>query len=802
MLDEVNGLRCPQRSRSPVLRQDVFRWRVVSPFAALSILLFIVSACAAASKRPVEYINPMIGASTSADAAGVYHGLGKTFPGAATPFGLVQLSPDTITGGDNGPGYSYHHTTIEGFSFTHMSGIGWYGDLGNFLVMPTVGTLKTSAGKPERPQEGYRSRFSHDTEIARAGYYAVVLSDSGIKVELTAAPHAGMLRFTYPKSDLSRIQIDLARRVGGTSVEQYVKVADSQTIEGWMKCTPEGGGWGNGAGKANYTVYFCCRFSIPLKQYGVWKAEIPDDWKRTLGEVTSDWYQQAVAKAAVMPGYREMQGKHLGFFTEFPTSEGQQVLVKSGISFVSIDGARKNLEQDIADWDFDKVAANASNLWDEAVGRIQIEGGTQEQRTIFYTALYHTMIDPRSVSDVDGKYLAADGKIYTTKDFNYRTIFSGWDVFRSQFPLQTIINPEMVNDEINSLIQLAQLSGTECYPRWEILNAESGCMIGNPAVSVVVDAYIKGIRNYDVQKAYRFCVNTVERFTNEPLGYRPNDISETLEYAYSDWCTGRFAELLDKPEDAAKYYQRSKAYKNIYDADPNVRWFHARKADQSWTQWQGKTVHGQGCIESNPYQQGWFVPHDIGGLIELMGRDYFVEELTQLFEKSPKGFTWNDYYNHPNEPVHHVAFMFPYAGLPWLTQKWTRIICEQAYGMGVDGLCGNEDVGQMSAWYVLAASGLHPVCPGDGIYILTSPVFEKVTFRLSPVYAIGETFSIIVRGNAKENIYIQSIRLNGQALDRLWITHQEIVSGGLLELEMGPQPNKSLGANPGSLLQK
>ncbi|MBI9016851.1 MAG: GH92 family glycosyl hydrolase [Phycisphaerae bacterium] len=765
----------------------------------LSIIALFIFACTypLSASEPVDYIDTIIGASTSGKVARSGHGLGKTFPGTATPFGLVQLSPDTITGGDNGPGYSYHHNTIEGFSFTHMSGIGWYGDLGNFLVMPTTGPLKTACGRTDNPDEGYRSRFSHENEITKAGYYAVTLDDYGIRAELTAAAHAGILRFTYPKSQTSRIQIDLARRVGGTSTQQYIKVIDDHTIQGWMKCPPEGGGWGNGAGKADYTVYFYCEFNIPLKNFGIYSADIPDDWPRKRQDITSQKYRDLVAKAEILPTCREQQGEHLGFFVEFPTTADQQILVKSGISFVSMDGARKNLKHDIPTWDFDETHTQARQLWANAIDRVKIEGASEDQKKIFYTALYHTMIDPRSVSDVDGYYIGADNKKHLSQSFTYRSIFSGWDVFRSQFPLQTIINPELVNDQVNSLIQLAELSEKNYYPRWEMMNAYSGCMLGNPAVSVIVDAYTKGIRNYDINKAYNYSVNSVEKFSNDPKGYTPGSLSKTLEYAYTDWCTGHFAQLLGKKDDAKKYYEKSLSYKKSYD--PSVKWFRTRNADGSWLPWKGKTVHGQGCTESNPFQQGWFVPHDVRGMMDLLGKDYFMQELTSFFDKAPEDFLWNNYYNHPNEPVHHVPFMFNYTDSPWLTQKWTRKICNNAYGTDVQGLCGNEDVGQMSAWYVLAASGLHPVNPGDGQYMITSPLFSKISFRLDKRYAKGKSFTIIARDNSDSNIYIQSIKLNDKKIDRLWITHDEITAGGILEFQMGPQPNKTLGTDPTSL---
>ncbi|WP_245552031.1 GH92 family glycosyl hydrolase [Chitinophaga pinensis] len=748
------------------------------------------------AQQPADYVNPFIGASTSTGAAGIYHGLGKTFPGAATPFGMVQLSPNTITGGDNGSGYSYEHTTIEGFAFTQMSGIGWYGDLGNFLVMPTTGPLQTVAGKPEHPEEGYRSTYAKEEEKASAGYYGVKLTEHNIKAEMTAAPHSGILRFTFPANQQSRIQIDLARRVGGTSVWQEVKVIDDHTIAGYMRCTPDGGGWGNGDGKANYTVYFYAQFSKPLRKSGVWSADIPDDWSRKREDIESDRYQQQIGKAAVLPGVKEKAGKHLGFYTEFATTANEKVLMKAGISFVSIDGAKANLQAEIKGWDFDGVQQHTTALWNQALGKIAIKGGTEEERKVFYSALYHTMIDPRQCADVDGKYMGGDGKVHTDKNFRRRTIFSGWDVFRSQMPLQTIINPAVVNDEINSLVTLADESGNHYLERWEILNAYSGCMIGNPAVSVITDAYAKGIRNFDVQKAYGFAKNTIEKFGNGSKGYSTGglSVSLTLEYAYTEWCLGRLAGLLNKREDAQTYTARGANYRNVFDS--SKAWFRPRNDDGSWQAWpeEGRMRQGYGTIESSPYQQGWFVPQDVPGMITLMGgKEKVLADLTAFFDKAPENMMWNDYYNHANEPVHHVPFLFNYLGTPWLTQKWTRDICARAYHNSVEGLVGNEDVGQMSAWYVLVASGLHPVCPGSNRYEITSPVFDAITLKLDPTYAKGKQFSIVARNNSATNRYIQKAWLNGKPYKYAHIDHADIASGGTLLLEMGATPNKDWG---------
>ena len=751
------------------------------------VVLFILlcSFSPVMGKKPADYVNPFIGAFTTG-------GSGKTIPGATTPFGLVQLSPNTFTGGDNGSGYSYENEFMEGFAFTQMSGIDWYGDLGNFLVIPTNGPLKTFAGRHTSMGRGYRSRYSKVDEIAQTGYYAATLTDYHIRAELTAAPHSGMIRFTFPKDSCSRIQIDLARRVGGTSTLQYVKVVDDHTIAGWMKCVPEGGGWGNGAGKANYTVFFYAQFSKPLKKFGVWSANIPDSQRRKREDIESLRYDSLIAQSTILKACREKEGKHLGFYTEFATEKDEVVLLRTGISFVSPEGAKKNLTSEIKDWEFNKLREKAGELWNVALTKMKVEGGTEDQKGIFYTAMYRTMIDPRNMADVDGNYPGGDGKIHETKSFTKRTIFSGWDVFRSQFPLQTIINPGLVNDMINSLVELADQSGENYLERWEFLNAYSGCMIGNPAVSVIVDAYNKGIRNFDITKAYNFSRNSCEKFGNGDRGHSFN-ISSTLEHSYFEWCLAQFADSLGNKDDAAKYLKRSQSYRNIFD--PTVGWFRPRN-ENGWLPWpkEGRLKQGYGCVESNPYQQGWFVPHDIEGLAGLLGgKEKMVADLNDFIEKAPANLSWNNYYNHSNEPVHHVLFMFNRVGAPWLTQKWVRDVCNRAYHYDPHGLVGDEDVGQMSAWYVLASSGIHPVCPGDNRYEICSPVFDKITFRLDPRYAKGKTFTILTQNNSEKNTYVPSAKLNGKAYNKCWIDHKDIAAGGELELQMGPEPNRSWG---------
>ncbi len=737
--------------------------------------------------RVSDYVNPFIGASTNTEAAGAYHGLGKTFPGATTPFGTAQVSPNTITGGDNGSGYSYEHETIEGFAFTQMSGIGWFGDMGNLLVMPTTGIMHTNSGK-ENGVKGYRSRYDKSSEEARAGYYKVQLSDYNIKVEATATTHCGMLRFVYPKNKQSRIQIDLARRVGGTSTLQAVRVIDEYTISGKMVCTPDGGGWGNGEGNVSYTLYFYAEFSKPLKVFGVWSAKIPEGQDRKREFIESPEFQKLTADASIIHNAKEYEGKHLGFFTEFETDANEEVLFKSGISYVSEAGAEQNLKAEIADWNFDQVREKARSSWDDALSKIKVSGGTDEQKKVFYTSLYHTMIDPRIFTDVDGKYTGADGKIHSSDSFTKRTVFSGWDVFRSQMPLQTIINPRLVNDVLMSLTTLAEESGRGYYERWELLNAYTGCMLGNPAISVLADAYAKGICKLDMGKAYTYADKTSKMFGNAELGYTPGPlgISKTLEYAYTEWCMSRLAEALGKHEDAKYYAKLSQSYRNIYDKEKHS--FRPRLEDGSFEPWpeEGKLHEWYGCMECNELQQGWFVPHDIQGMVELMGgTGQVIADLDTMFAKTPNNFLWNAYYNHANEPVHHVPYLYNRLGEPWKTQKWSRFICEKAYHNKVEGLVGNEDVGQMSAWYVLSACGLYQVCPGDTRYEITSPIFKKVEIQVGN----GKVFVIEADRNSASNCYIQSSKLNGKNYEKCYLNYKDIMQGGILKLKLGNKPS-------------
>jgi predicted alpha-1,2-mannosidase len=465
--------------------------------------LWLISGCDNNSEeselwRAIDYVDPMIGSVAKTK----YYG--RTFPGATMPFSLVKLGPDTYTGGDVGSGYSYEHKTLEGFSFIHMSGIGWFGDFGNLLVTPTNGVFHPNRGSVENSETGYRSRISHDTEIATPGYYSIDLDDYQIKAEMAVTQRTGILRFTFPKDSTNRIQIDLARRIGGTSVKQYIKVLDNRQIEGWMRCTPDGGGWGNGkTDMVFYTVYFSGEFSKSFSNHGIWKANFSKDQSRKAQDIVTENYQNIIKNSEVIEGLNELEGDHLGFYAGFPSlREGEEVLFKAGISFVDLEGARNNLNQELNHWDFDKVRSDAEEAWAERLNVIKVDGATEKQRKIFYTSLYHALMDPRDFTDADGRFYLKESGINEPTNFNYRTVFSGWDAFRSHIPLLTIIDPKSVSELVNSLIIKAEDGGLG-FPKWEIAGCYSNCMLGDPALPVILDAWTKGIRGFDLNKAYQ-----------------------------------------------------------------------------------------------------------------------------------------------------------------------------------------------------------------------------------------------------------------------------------------------------------
>ena len=727
-------------------------------------------------QKAYEYVNPMIG--TIGDMTKTsQHGGGKTHPGAVYPFGMVQFGPDTFEGGDNGSGYSYHHTTIDGFSINHLSGIGWYGDLGNFQVMATTGALNLLSSTYRdaftvRDDRGYESDFRHETEVAQAGYYAVTLDTYGIRAETTTSLHTGMIRMTYPENELRRVQINLARRIAGRSAMQELEVIDDHTIEGVIHCPCSHGGFGRGHGNVSYDLYFHAEFSEDWEMYGVWDQNAPVKDKK-----------------------KYYSGEELWFYSEYAPS-AQELVLKVGISYINLDGARYNFDAEAADCSFDQMFALNQAAWEKELSSVKVTGVDEEKLTVFYTALYHTLLDPRVHSDANGNYLSADGIVRNSSSVVKRTVFSGWDVFRSEMPLLTIIKPNHVNDIIRSLIDIAEHKNIS-FPRWELFGHETGCMVGDPGIIVTVDAYLKGIRDFDIEKAYEICLKTAfdpssDRKNAEDmntLGYVPERISETLENVFADYCISLFASAMGDQENAEIFSKRAQNYRKIFDAE--LGWMRRKSADGTWCEWINE-YDEKGCVESNIFQQSWFVPHDPQGLIRLMGRERFIERLCRLMMESDLSAMWNQAYNHPNEPCHHIIHMFIDAGMPWQTQYWVRRVQNEAYNTTEYGYCGNEDVGQLSAWFVLTALGIHVMAPGSGIYHVNTPLFQHAEIRLSDEYhprKVADTLVIETDLDPTTHTYIKGIIVNGKRINRAWLCWDEIVNGGVIRFELSDFPD-------------
>jgi predicted alpha-1,2-mannosidase len=707
-----------------------------------------------------DYVNPFIGTDAH----------GHTYPGASLPFGMVQLSPDTDTKGwDWCSGYHYSDNSLIGFSHTHLSGTG-VGDYGDILIMPTTGELKMEPGSKEDPGSGYRSKFSHKNEIAKPGYYSVYLDDYKILAELTATTRAGFHKYTFPNSDKANIIVDLVHGIQDKTTDSEIKIIDNKIIEGYRRST----GWAK-----NQCIYFHAEFSKPFNSFGV------------------------VENGKIDNGKSEAKGSTKAF-VEYSTNSDEVILIKIGISHTSLEGARKNLLAEIPGWSFDEIQMKAEQEWEKELSKILVESKSNSTKTIFYTALYHALLNPNTFSDADGSYIGMDKKIHMLKNSVMYSVFSLWDTFRAAHPLFTIIDKKRANDMVGALI--AKYDEHGLLPVWELASNETGTMIGYHSVPVIADAYFKGLKDFDVEKAFdamkkSAMQNHLGLDSYKEMGYIPSDlenesVSKTLEYAYDDWCIAQMAKDLGREDDYKYFIERAKFYANVFD--PSTSLMRPKKNGKWFEPFDPYSVSGN-YTEANAWQYSFFVPQDISGLINLMGGDNkFISKLDELFTTSSEltGRTQSDItgligqYVQGNEPSHHMAYLYNYAGAPSKTQEKVHEITTTLYTEKADGLCGNEDCGQMSAWYVFSATGFYPVCPGDDKYVIGTPLFEKVT-----ISGGEKKFTIIAKNLSEKSFYIKSAKLNGKDYPYSFIRHSDITNGGELVFEMSSKPGK-WGTNP------
>ncbi len=737
-----------------------------------------------AARRAVDDALPMVGTD----------GHGHVYPGAAVPFGMVQLSPDTrLSTWDGCSGYHYSDKSILGFSHTHLSGTGC-ADLGEIALMPFAGITEPVDGK----QPVIASAFSHTDESAKPGYYSVLLKDHNIRVELTATTRAGFHRYSFPPDADPRVEIDLHHGIGSASTALKLTVEDSTTITGIRKSR----GWAN-----NKVLYFVIKFSEPMDLTTLDK----DEQRQPAGV-------KEIESAEVVTGTGRGQNRkpaNLRAFAMFKKGLQKPLLVKVGISSTSLEAAKKNLETEIPSWDFDAIAAAAADTWQKHLGVIAIETPDIATRQTFYSNFYLTHMAPTLYNDADGTYRGQDHNVHPFEGFqNYET-FSLWDTFRAEHPLLTIVQPGRIDDFVGSMLAHYRYFNQHSLPVWPLAGCETWCMIGYHSVPVLADAYFKGFRKTDFEAVFAAMKDTAMQDRNELKNYRERgyiptrrrgeSVSRTLEYSYDDWCIAQMASALGKGEDEKLFTQRANYFKNVFDAESGL--MRGKLADGTWvTPFDPNKVNFDDYTEANAWQYSFAPMHDIASLVTLMGGDdKFIAKLDTLFtteSKTPPGLVditgLVGQYAHGNEPCHHVPYLYVYAGAPWKSQEIVRKLAAMFYTNKPDGQCGNVDCGQMTAWYVFSALGFYPVNPANGIYIIGSPVVDKATINLDPAFYKGKTFTMIAENNSKENIYIQSATLNGKPLDRAWITHKEITDGGTLAFKMGPQPNKEWGRNAAS----
>ncbi len=712
--------------------------------------------------EPAAYVNPFIGTG----------GHGHTYPGAVVPFGMVQLSPDTKTDDwDHCSGYHYSDHVILGFSHTHLSGTG-IGDYGDIRFMPTVGNIMVNPGDENHPDDGYASRFSHKKENAQAGYYVVHLDDYNIDVELTATERVGVQRYIFPKTDQAHIILDLKEAITTEKIlASEIKIIGNHEIAGLRRTH----GWAN-----DQYVYFYASFSKPFTDFGIVKD----------GEFTQ--------------GVRNEKGTNLKAWFNFETDDAEAIVVKTAISPVDLEGAHENLITECPGYNFDSIRKAAYYKWNRQLRKIKVSNNSENNKTIFYTALYHTMLAPNIYSDVTHKFRGHDNKIHYDESFTMYTVFSLWDTFRALHPLFTIIQRNRTNDLIASMMEMYKADSL--LPVWELASNETNCMIGYHSVPVIVDAYIKGIRNWDAHQALAAMVKTADADHfglkyYKAKGYIPSDkegesVSKTLEYAYDDWCIATMAQQLNEDTIYNRFIQRAQYYKNLFDRETG---FFRAKANGSFTEPFDPRQVNFNLTEANTWQYNFFVPQDINTLADMMGgNDSFESKLDELFSTASTltGRKQSDItgligqYAHGNEPSHNMAYLYNFVGKPWKTQKLVHTITSQLYKNAPDGLAGNEDCGQMSAWYVLSAMGFYPVTPGTDQYEIGTPLFDTVRINLEN----GNTFTIVANNKTDGRFYIQSARYNGKPYTRSYITQDMIMNGGTLEFELGETPDKHWGS--------
>ena len=748
---------------------------------AIILLTFLIATSRASDEaRLSDYIRPFVGTAGSE---------GNTFPGPSAPFGMMQLSPDTDTCLSNWntcSGYSYDDPTILGFSLTHLTGTGCP-DLGDFLFVPQAGRPEINPGDPGHPESGYQSTYSHTDESASAGYYKVKLLKSGVTTELTAGDRAGILRFTFPAAEVASVMIDLSHIIGPWHIaESRVRIEDNSTVTGFHL--------NNGWAKERY-IYFAARFSRPFDGTEIISSGQP---------VIYNTYR--------FRSRNEAAGTNLQFIAGFKnTHAGDVVQVKVAVSAVSAADALQNLDSEIPDWDFEKVREATRAKWDRELSKIQIEG-SQAQKETFYTSMYHAMLAPNLYQDANGKYRGLDQNIHEAKDFSEYCVFSLWDTFRAEHPLLALIQEKRDSDMINTLLAHYDQSVDHLLPMWELQGNETWCMIGYHAVPVIVDGYFKGVKGFDVAHAYEAIKTTAmspdydSAATYAKLGWVPCDkedesLSKTLEYGYDDWCIAQMAQALGKTEDYDYFMKRSASYKNIYD--PSIGWMRSKDSNGNWRTPFDPHVFGGGfrmddVTEATSSQYSWFVPQDIPGLIQLMGGNQkFVEKLDSLFDApTSKAFlaelSPNDQrgcigeYWHGNEPSHHVIYLYSYAGQPSKTAERLHKIVTTQYGNQPGSLCGNDDCGQMSAWYLFTCMGFYPVCPASDYYVLGAPQVPKAVMHLSN----GNDVTMTAENLSDKNIYVQSVKLNGKNWDSPFLPYNQLKSGATLQFTMGPQPSQ------------